>query len=355
MMRDCDQLDIDVSILVVSYNTKDLTQAALESIQQQTRQVNAEVIVVDNASTDGSAEALKDHSAVSKFIPLDDNIGFARANNLAAEYALGRYLLLLNPDTLVRDQAIDRLVAFADNNKEALIWGGRTVFADGTLNPSSVWRQMSPWSLLCRITGLSALFPASEFFNSETFGRWPRDRVRQVDIISGCFFLMPRTIWTALGGFDPIFFMYGEEVDLCLRAHRIGAKPLMTPDAEIVHYGGASEASHPGKMIKLLSAQATLIDRHWPYPMNIAGQKLLLGWPLSRWLGLNLAGRILRRADWNTKSQVWKEIWDARHVWQFGYAKQALTQAERDAQTPIPVVPRGSSPASNLEVNPCRN
>ena len=326
---------LDVSILLVSYNTLELTSAALDSIQAQTQDVKAEVIVVDNASTDGSGHKLKDHPVITRFIALDENIGFARANNLAAEYAKGRYVLLLNPDTVVLNQAIDRLVSFADANKQALIWGGRTVFSDGRLNPKSCWQKMTPWSLFCRVSGLSTVFPASVFFNSEAIGRWQRDQMRQVDIISGCFFLMPTTVWTALGGFDPIYFMYGEEVDLCLRARRIGAKPLMTPDAEIVHYGGASEATRTDKMIKLLAAQATLIERHWPYPLNEAGQKLLMCWPLSRWIGLSCAGRLCRRPDWESRAKVWKEIWDARLGWQFGYARQALTACELKAQTPI--------------------
>ncbi len=327
-----DQPTLDVSILVVSYNTQDLTQAALDSVQAQTRNVKYEVIVVDNASADGSAEALKSHPTISRLITLDENIGFARANNLAAEYATGRYVLLLNPDTVILDGAIDRLVAFADRNKQALIWGGRTLFDDGSLNPTSVWRRMTPWTLLCRISGLSALFPASELFNREAIGNWQRDCVREVDMISGCFFLMPSTVWTALGGFDPIYFMYGEEADLCLRAKRIGAKPLMTPEAEIIHFGGASEATRPGKVIKLLTALATLIDRHWPTPVNSFGQKMLLAWPLSRWLALSVASRALNRSDWQHKAEVWKEIWDARDSWQFGYARRVPTKPERDAQ-----------------------
>jgi len=321
-----------VSILVISYNTQALTLAALDSVQAQTSDVNYELIVVDNASTDGSAEALQTHPAISRFISLDENIGFGRANNLATEFATGRYVLLLNPDTVVLDGAIDRLVAFADRNKKALIWGGRTVFEDGSLNPTSVWRRMTPWTLFCRVSGLSALFPSSELFNREALGNWSRDCVREVDTVSGCFFLMPTTVWTALGGFDPIYFMYGEEADLCLRAKRIGAKPLMTPDAEIIHFGGASEATRASKVIKLLTALATLIDRHWTTPLNTIGQYLLLAWPLSRWLALSLASHVMGRSDWQDKALVWKNIWQARDTWRFGYARRIPTKPERDAQ-----------------------
>lgn len=340
---------VDVSILVVSYNTCALTRAAIESVVDETRSVSFEIIAVDNASHDGSAAMLRNHPGVSRLISLQDNIGFARANNLAAEYARGRYVLLLNPDTVVLDGAIDRLVAFADQNKRALIWGGRTKFEDGSLNPTSVWRQLTPWSLACRITGLTAIFPSSEVFNPEAYGAWQRDRVRHVDIISGCFFMMPKTVWTSLGGFDPVYFMYGEEADLCLRAKRIGAQPLFTPEAEIIHYGGKSEATRAGKMTKLLSALATLIDRHWPAPMNNLGQHMLLAWPLTRWLVLAAGARLLNRSDWQSRSEVWKDIWDNRDTWRFGYAKAKPNAAELAAQTAITKLPGSKANASVME------
>lgn len=326
---------IDVSILVVSYNTKELTCAALESIESQTKDVTYEVIVVDNNSQDGSADALRDHPVVTHFIALDENIGFARANNLAAERAKGRYVLLLNSDTVVQNRAIDTLVTFADQNKRALIWGGRTVFADGSLNPSSVWQHITPWTLLCRVSGLTGLFPNSEIFNREAYGDWQRDRERQVDIVSGCFFLMPTTVWTALGGFDPVFFMYGEEADLCRRAERIGARPLMTPKAQIIHYGGASETTRSDKTIKLLSGLATLISRHWPYPMDTLGQKMLLLWPLTRWLAFGCARYASNSGNAAEKAKVWKEVWDARDVWQFGYARKEPCLQEQHANKPL--------------------
>ena len=227
--------EIDVSIIVVSYNTRQMTADALASVASGTRAASYEIIAVDNASSDGSAAMLATHPTRSQLIALKDNIGFARANNLAAKTARGRYLLLLNPDTIVHDAAIDRLVQFALDNPAARNWGGRTLFADGTLNPSSCWGRMSLWNLLCRATGLTGLFPKSELFNGEAFGGWRRDSVRQVDIVSGCFFLIEKDLWDHLGGFDPLFFMYGEEADLCLRAHALGARPVVTPDATIVH------------------------------------------------------------------------------------------------------------------------
>lgn len=314
---------IDVSILIISFNTRELTLEAISSVVRETMDVTYEIIVVDNNSTDGSAEAIAAHPARPKLLALSDNLGFGQANNLAADHASGEYVLLLNPDTIVRDRGIDRLVTFARSNRRALIWGGRTVFADGRLNPASCWQRITLFNLLMRATGLAGIFPNSPWFNPEAYGGWPRDTVREVDIVSGCFLLIPRPVWMALGGFDPQFFMYGEEADLCLRARRIGARPLVTPQSTIVHLGGASEKTRAGKMVKLLAAKATLIERHWPRLAVPAGQFLLSMWPLSRWIACS-ARALIKDGD-REEADVWRTIWNARSDWSRGYPKPAST------------------------------
>lgn len=316
---------IDVSILIVSYNTREMTLEAISSAVRETTAVRYEIIVVDNASTDGSADAIAAHPARPHLIRLDENIGFGRANNLAAEMAKGDYILLLNSDTVVLDEAIDRLVAFAKANRRALIWGGRTLFADGRLNPSSCWQRMTMWNLFCRVVGLTGFFPRSELFNGEAYGAWPRDRVREVDIVSGCFLLIPRPIWLALGGFDEAFFMYGEDADLCLRAKRIGARPKITPEAVIVHHGGASDKVATAKLVKLLAAKATLISRHFGEPFDIFGRFLLMMWPFSRWLASAAKYNLTGDATARERAQMWREIWRQRDTWRFGNARPEPT------------------------------
>lgn len=311
---------IDVSVLLVSFNTKPMTLAALGSIAAGCAGLSHEIIAVDNASSDGSAEAIRAHEAAPRSIALDENIGFARANNLAASAASGDYILLLNPDTVVAEGAIRRLVDVAKRRPEALIWGGRTLFADGRLNPSSCWARMSLWNLFCRASGLTGLYPQSELFNGEAYGAWPRDRERDVDIVSGCFLLIERRTWQRLGGFDPTFFMYGEEADLCLRARAIGARPIITPEATIIHHGGASEATRAGKMVRLLAAKATLIKRHMSRPAQPLALGLLAAWPLTRTLALRAASRLTGSTRAAEAAAVWAEIWRRRGEWVEGYA-----------------------------------
>jgi GT2 family glycosyltransferase len=308
-----------VSIIVVSYRTRELTLECLRSVMRATKHASYELLVVDNASDDGSAAAIAEEFPGIRLMARSDNVGFARANNIAAKEAKGRYLLLLNPDTIVLEGGIDRLAAFAEARPAARIWGGRTLYADGSLNPTSCWRRMTLWNVLCRTTGLTGLFPSSRFFNSESYGRWDRSTVSEVDIVTGCFFLIERAFWERLGGFDARFFMYGEEADLCLRAAKLGARPAVTPEATIVHYGGASERVRSEMMIKLLAGKAELIKRHWSAPTQRLGLMLLSLWPWTRAVALELAGRLLGRAALADQAATWRTIWGARERWRHGY------------------------------------
>lgn len=307
-----------VSIVVVSFNTREMTLDCLRSVYAETR-TPFELIVVDNASSDGSAEAIAAEFPEAKLLAEGDNHGFAKANNIAARHATGEYLLLLNPDTVVLDGAIDKLLAFARRRPEARIWGGRTLFGDRALNPGSCFARMTLWNVFCRSSGLSRLFSGSALFNAEDFGAWRRDSERQVDIVCGCFFLIPTAFWHELGGFDLQFVMYGEESDLCLRAAQRGARPAVTPDSVIVHYGGASDTVRVDKMVRLLSAKALLIKRHFPAWQRGLGLWLFRLWPLNRWLLLAFAARLTGKPGHREAAAHWRRIWNRRNEWQGGW------------------------------------
>ena len=305
--------NVELSIVVVSYNTRELTLACLRSIFQQTHDIIFEVIVVDNNSLDGSAEAIAFQFPQSKLIQLDQNIGFGRANNVISGHAVGEWLLLLNPDTVVLDGAIDKLLSFAHAHPQTSIFGGRTLFPDRSLNPFSCWRHPTPWSLFCIGTGLTSLFRNSGLFNPEAYGGWQRDTVRQVEIVSGCFLLIRRSLWARLGGFDPAFFMYGEEADLCWRAAKLGERCLICPEAEIIHYGGASEKVRSDAMVKLFMAKARLFAKHWNRPATWFGVRMLDLWAFTRMLAHWML-KILRPAK-REKYETWRTVWRRRREW----------------------------------------
>ncbi len=306
-----------VSVIIVSYNTRELTLDCLRSVYEQTQDVPFEVFVVDNASADGSAPAIAAEFPQIHLIANADNRGFAAANNQAAQYASGDWLLLLNPDTVVLDRAIDRLVGFARvraaEDPASGIFGGRTVFADGRLNPTSAWARPTLWSAWCLATGLTSLFRGRRLLNPEAMPHWQRDTARQVDIVTGCFLLLRRSLWEQLGGFDPAFFMYGEEADLCLRARGLGVKCLICSDATIIHYGGASEPVRAHKRVRLLRAKAQLFHRHWSRPAARLGVLLLDLWAGSRTLAFCAASLLRPRLRPNYES--WRTVWMQRAAW----------------------------------------
>lgn len=302
----------DVTVIMVSYNTRDLTVTALETLFANAGDVAMRVVVWDNDSHDGSADAIAARFPDLELIRSAENVGFSRANNAIAETATTDWLLLLNPDTETYPRAVENILAFGKAHPEAGIVGGRTVFPDGSLNIASCWNTMSLWSLFCSATGLARVFVNSPFFNREGIGGWKRDTVRQVDVVVGCFMLVPTALWRKLGGFSPRYFMYGEEHDLCLRAAQLGYRPTITPDAQIMHLVGAASAKREDKILRLMRSKATLIRDHWQGFRVPAGIAMLWLWIAVRRAGSLVKGKAEDKARWAA-------IWGKRAEWLKGY------------------------------------
>ena len=308
--------EIEVTAIIVSFNTLELTSRAVETLLANAGNVTLQVIVWDNASHDGSADVIAARFPDVEVVHHDANLGFAVANNRASERALGEYVVLVNSDTETRPHAIENLLRFARAHPGAGIVGGRTLFADGRLNPGSCWNAMTPWSLLCGAIGLSAAFPGSPLFNPEGIGGWKRDTVREVDIVSGCFLMARTDLWRELGGFSSKLFMYGEDNDLCIRARRLGHRPMITPDAEIVHLGSASAVTREIKLVQLMRCKATIIRDHWSPPLQPLGLALLWLWTANR----RLATMIKRKAGMpSPRADAFKGLWEKRQDWLAGY------------------------------------
>ncbi len=307
-----------VSVFVVSFNTLALTRRCLASIREKTGDVDLEIIAVDNASRDGSAEMIAREFPEVRLIASPVNLGFGAANNLAARGARGDWFLLINPDAAVMDRAIDRLLAFAESHSGAGILGGRTLNDDLSLNPWSCRRRPTPWSLFCHGSGLSRLFRFNALLDPDSLGGWQRDTVRHVDVVSGCFFMVQRALWERLGGFDPDFFMYGEETDFCLRARALGHRPLITPEAEVIHHGGASETVRADKMVRLFAAHVTLFRKHWSRGARSFGAGMLWLWAATRTCGGWLLGHAGSESG-RRKAREWGEVLKRRREWFYGY------------------------------------
>jgi GT2 family glycosyltransferase len=309
---------MDLSIFIVSYNTRELTRRCLQSVFEAGVAAEHEIILVDNASADGSADMVEREFPSVKLVRSDVNLGFAAGNNLARRHARGDWLLLLNPDTRVLGDAIDRLLAFSIAHPTAGITGGRTLNDDGTLNPWSCRGRPTRWGLFCQAVGLTTAFRMHRLFDPSSLGSWQRDSVRQVDVVVGCFLMISRALWDRLGGFDEQFFMYGEETDLCLRARSLGYRPTITPDAQIVHHGAASEPAEASKLVRLFSAYVLLFRKHWAPASRAFGVSMLALWAFTRAFG----GRVLELAGQRGaagRGRVWREVWRRRRDWLAGY------------------------------------
>lgn len=239
---------MDITIVIVNWNTCDILRDCLCSIYTETKRLKFEIIVIDNASSDDSVRMVKEKFPQVILIENSENRGFAAANNQGIAIAKGRYVLLLNSDTIVLDSAIAKVVAFADTHLDTAIVGCRV------LNPDRMLQQTcfmfpSILNLMLSSSYLYRLFPRSKFFGREHMTWWNRDDVREVDVATGCFMLVRREAIEAVGVMDERFFLYGEETDWCYRFKQAGWKILFTPYAEIIHLHGASTRQRRGEML----------------------------------------------------------------------------------------------------------
>lgn len=315
MIRDLDAKP-ELTVIIVSYNTKQMTLNAIETLFEHASEIDMQVIVWDNASVDGSCDAIAKAFPQVELHRSPDNIGFAAGNNRAAESAAGEWLLLLNSDTEVLPGSIQSLLVFAKKNPQAGIVGGRTLFADGTLNATSCFNRMTLWSLFCYSTGISKLFPNSVFDPERSVSK-NMDEVQRVDIVTGCFFLLRTELWQELEGFDLRYFMYAEETDLCLRAAERGYTPMVTPEATIIHHGGASAASSATKQQQSYRGKATIIRDHFGSSKRSLALSMLWFTVLNRHLGHSVLRALGQPAS--DRTDMWAAMWKHRKDWIKGY------------------------------------
>lgn len=239
--------DIDVSFIVVSYNTRELTRGCLRSIEEQSVGFRYEIIVVDNASSDGSAEMVAGDFPGVQLVANEQNLGFARANNQAFELAAGRYVLLLNPDTEILDNAVRDCLEFAERQPDAGVIGCRVRLPNGE-QQSTVFRYLRPWYLLINLFVPNRLIRRSRLLGRIRYVGIDLDRVQEVEVIAGCFMLVRREVLEQVGGMDGDFFMYGEEAEWCFRIRRAGWRNLYLPGPTILHHGAQSAKQSTEKM-----------------------------------------------------------------------------------------------------------
>jgi GT2 family glycosyltransferase len=230
-----------LSIVIICWNDLRVIRDCLRSIYEGTHETNFEVVVSDNGSVDGSVEFIRRHYPQVRIVENRQNLGFARGNNAGIRASRGEYVLILNPDTIIHDGALDKLVEFAERRSGAGAFGCRVLNPDGTYQVSA---RLFPTVLRYWVSALG-LSRLSSFFIYEEYPRWRGDTERSIDWQSGCCVMFRGNLLKRLGGFDEQFFYHFEEVDLCRRVWNAGYPILFTPKAVITHLGGQSVSRFP--------------------------------------------------------------------------------------------------------------
>ena len=296
---------VELSVLVVTYNSQRYIGPLLDALALQLAPLDAEVVVVDNASHDGTADRVAHHHPGVRLVRSEHNLGFAAGNNLAARHARGRMLLLLNPDALPEPGAIARGLALMAAHPGVGMAGGLLLDAQGAPQPSG---RMFPTLLqeALVLTGLAARFPRSRWF-----GRFDRtwadpEAAAAVDWVPGAFAFVRRALFDGLGGFDERFFLYYEEVDLCRRLQAAGFAVQLWPELRVHHVGGESARTVQGQAVAKAGSQLTL----WRARSGLLYYRKNHGW---------LAACAVNRLE---------RGWHALRGWRAGIAGQADKAAE---------------------------
>jgi len=247
---------IDASIVIVSFNTRVVLRECLESIERESAGLQVEIVIVDNHSSDGSPEMIERDFPHVHLIRSKVNLGFGAANNAALESCHGRYIVLLNSDAFLCPDSLRLAVQHMDENPRAGLGGARLIGRDSSWQPSA---RMFPsiFSDLTVMTGLASRYPKSRIFGH--FDRTWADQslASEVDWVPGAFSIIRSDIISKLGFFDPAFFLYSEEVDLCRRIKAAGYQIWYWPDIKVIHIGG--ESSRQVKSLEMSSAGAQLV------------------------------------------------------------------------------------------------
>ncbi len=285
----------DVSVIIVNYNVRDFLQQCLRSLQKACAPLDAEVWVVDNASRDTSVQMVKDEFPWVRLLENRINVGFAKANNQALRKAAGRYFLLINPDTLAREDTVQTMMEFMDAHPGIGAAGCKILNPDGTLQLSCRRSFPTPWVALSKLLGMGRLLPRSRMFGKYNLTYLDPDRMAEVDALSGSFMFLRREALEQVGLLDESYFMYGEDLDLCYRIKKAGWKIHYVPNTQIIHYKGRSTQTGTGNVLDFYRAMYIFVSKHLR-----KRYLFFLHWFLTLGIAIRAAfsfmGEILRRA-----------------------------------------------------------
>jgi GT2 family glycosyltransferase len=253
-----------LSVVIVNYNVKHFIEQCLFSVLKASENIACEIFVVDNNSVDGSVTIIKDKFPQVNLIVNKANTGFSVANNQAIRLAKGEYVLLLNPDTVVQEDTFTKVITFMDTHADAGGLGVKMLDGQGNFAPESKRGLPTPFVAFYKMVGLSRFFPNSSKFGKYHLSYLPQDQINEVDVLSGAFMLMRKSVLDKIGLLDETFFMYGEDIDLSYRIQKAGYKNYYFPETQIIHYKGEStKRSSLNYVIIFYKAMAIFSRKHF--------------------------------------------------------------------------------------------
>lgn len=255
---------IDISVVIVNYNVKDFLSKCLDSVKKASANLTVEIIVVDNDSSDGSIEYLQNLHPDVSYIVLNENLGFSKANNIGFKQAGGKYILILNPDTIIEEKNLDLMFEYLENNPQVGLAGCKVLNPDGSFQLPCRRGFPTPWVSFCKLFGLQSLFPKSKLFAQYNQTFRSIDETYYIDAVMGAYMFTRREIIESVNGFDEDFFMYGEDLDLCHRIKQAGYEIAYFNETSIVHYKGESTKRSSINEIKhFYDAMAIFTKKHF--------------------------------------------------------------------------------------------
>ena len=229
-----------LSVIIVNYNVKYFLEQCLCSVIKAIENIDAEIFVVDNNSTDHTREFFLDKFGPINFIWNTENVGFSRANNIALRQSKGEFILFLNPDTIVPEDGFTKCISFFRSNAQAGALGIKMLDGSGKFLKESKRSFPSPITSLYKLSGLSELFSHSKIFSKYHLGNLNENEINEVDVLAGAFLMVPEKVIDVVGSFDELFFMYGEDIDLSYRIQQAGFKNFYFPEVQMLHFKGES-------------------------------------------------------------------------------------------------------------------
>ncbi len=253
---------MQLSVIIVNYNSKPLIEQCIISVKKALHEIQGEIIVVDNNSTDGSKEYLPQHFADVKFMANARNLGFAKACNQGFKISSGKYVLFLNPDTIIPESSLSQCISFFETHSDAGAIGVRMINGDGKFLKESKRGYPSPSVSFYKLFGLAAIFPRSKTLAKYYQGHLPEKEISSVEVLSGAFMMVRRDVFEKINGFDEDFFMYGEDIDLSLRVHKAGYENYYLGNISVIHLKGGSTTYNNKYVQDFYGAMKLFVKKH---------------------------------------------------------------------------------------------